>query len=72
MFGHARMISHGLHFVSPSQYDTKNNREYIKWFFSIGYFERYFNSNSDYLELLLSVYTEEDDDDDYDDDESIF
>ena len=45
-----------VHFVSPSQYDTKNNREYIKWFFSIGYFERYFNSKSDYLELLLSVY----------------
>ena len=34
----------------------KNNNGYIKLSFSIGYFERYVNSKSDYLELLLSVY----------------
>ena len=34
----------------------RTNSEYIKWSFSIGYFERYVNSKSDYLELLLSVY----------------
>ena len=49
-----------LIFFSPSQYETKNNCEYIKWPFSIVNFERYVNSKSDYLELLLSVqfYTE--------------
>ena len=34
----------------------KNNTELIEWSFSIGYFERYVNSKSDYLELLLIVY----------------
>ena len=34
----------------------KNNSGYIKLSFSIGYFERYVNSKSDYLELLLSVF----------------
>ena len=34
----------------------KANSLYIKWSFIIGYFERYVNSKSDYLELLLSVY----------------
>ena len=33
----------------------KPNSLYIKWSFSIGYFERYINLKSDYLELLLSV-----------------
>ena len=46
-------------FFSPSQYDTKNNSEYIKWPFSIGYFERYVNLKSDYLELLSSVYRQQ-------------
>ena len=44
-----------LFVLLPSQYDTKNNSEYIKSSFSIGYFERYANSKRDYLELLLSV-----------------
>ena len=44
-------------FVSPGQYDTKNNITYMKWIFYISYFEIYINSKSDYLELLLSVYT---------------
>ena len=35
---------------------TQNNNEYIRRSFSIGNFERYVNSKSDYLELLLSVY----------------
>ena len=57
MFDHGRMISAGLlFFLSPSQYDNKNNSEYIKWFYFISYFERYVDSKSDYLELLLSVY----------------
>ena len=34
----------------------KNIIKYIKWCFSIGYFERCDNWKSDYLELLLSVY----------------
>ena len=33
----------------------KSNSEYKKSYFSISYFERYDNSKSDYLELLLSV-----------------
>ena len=33
----------------------KKNWIYIRWSFSIGYFERYVNSKGDYLELLLSV-----------------
>ena len=45
-----------VNFFSPSQHDTKNHSEYIKWSFSIGDFERYVNFKSDYLELLLSVY----------------
>ena len=35
---------------------TKNNSGYIKWNFSIGYFESYVNYKSDYLELLLGVH----------------
>ena len=46
-------------FSSPSQYDTKTNSENMEWSFSIGYFERYINSKSDYLELLLSVNVKE-------------
>ena len=34
----------------------KRNSEYKKSSFSINYFERYDDSKSDYLELLLSVY----------------
>ena len=34
----------------------KPNSYYIKWSFSIGYFKKYVNFKSDYLELLLSVY----------------
>ena len=34
-----------------------HNSEYLKWSFSIGYFERYVNLKSDYLELLLSVFS---------------
>ena len=58
MFGHARIISAGLcsFFFSLNQYDTKNNLEYIKSSFSISYFERYDNSKSDYLQLLLNAY----------------
>ena len=33
----------------------KTNSEYIKSSFSVGYFKRYVNFKSDYLELLLSV-----------------
>ena len=44
-----------VHFFNPRQYDTKNQQKYINWSFSIGYFERYLNVKSDYLELLLSV-----------------
>ena len=44
-----------LIFFSPSKYETKNKCEYKERPFSIGYFERYVNSKSDYLELLLSV-----------------
>ena len=33
----------------------KTDSEYIEWSFSIGCFERYVNSKSDYLELLLGV-----------------
>ena len=43
-------------FFSSVQYDTNNNSAYIKYSFSIGYFERYVNSKSVYLELFLSVY----------------
>ena len=43
-------------FLSPVNMTLKNNSEYIKWSFSICYFERYVNSKSDYLENLLSVY----------------
>ena len=33
-----------VHFVCSSQYDTKiYNSEYIKWSFSISYFEKYVN-----------------------------
>ena len=42
-------------FSLPVNMTPKKNIEYIKWFFSIGYFERYVNWKSDYLELLLSV-----------------
>ena len=42
-------------FFSLSQYDTKKSWIY-KWSFSITFFERYVNSKSDNLELLLSVY----------------
>ena len=58
MFGHARMISVGFgSFFSSVNMILKNNGEYIRWSFSIGYCERYVNSKSDYLELLLSVYS---------------
>ena len=43
-------------FSLPVNMTLKTNGEYIEWSFSIGYFERYINSKSDYLELLLSVY----------------
>ena len=45
-----------VHFFYQSQYDTKHNQKYIRWSFSISYFERYLNVKIDYLELLLSVY----------------
>ena len=62
MFGHARMISAGLcsFFSHPVNMTLKNNNEYIKWSFSIGYCERYVNSKSDYLGLVLSVFTSDD------------
>ena len=34
----------------------KTDSIYIKWSISIGFFEKYVNSKSDYLELLLSLY----------------
>ena len=43
-------------FSLPVNTILKNNSGYIKLSFSIGYFERYANSKSDYLELLLSVF----------------
>ena len=43
-------------FSLPVNMTLKNNSKYIKCFFSIGFFERYVNSKSDYLELLLSVH----------------
>ena len=57
--GHARMSSAGLcSFFSLSVNMTqKNNSEYINSSFSFNYFERHDDSKSDYLELLLSVYT---------------
>ena len=39
-------------FSLPVNITLKNNIKYIKWFFSIGYFARYDNWKSDYLELL--------------------
>ena len=42
-------------FSLPVNITLKSNSLYIKWSFSIGYFERYADSKSDYLELLLSV-----------------
>ena len=43
-------------FSLPVNTILKNNSGYIKLSFSIGYFERFVNCKSDYLELLLSVY----------------
>ena len=43
-------------FLFWSIWHLKTTIKYIKWFFSIGYFERCVNWKSDYLELLLSVY----------------
>ena len=40
------------HSVNMTQ---KSNSKCIKWYYSIGYFDRYVDSKSDYLELLLSV-----------------
>ena len=45
-----------MSFFSLGQYDTKINSENIKSSRSISYFERYNNSKSDYIELMLSVY----------------
>ena len=45
-------------FSLPVNTTLKNNSGYITLSFSNGYFERYINSKSDYLELLLSVYIE--------------
>ena len=61
MFGHARMISAGFcsFYPLPVNMTLKTNSLYIKWSFYIGYFERYTNSKSDYLELLLSVFCED-------------
>ena len=60
MFCHARMISDRFwsFFSLPVKTTQKYKSGYIKWSFSIGYFERYVNSKSDYLELLLNVYCE--------------
>ena len=44
-----------FNFSLPVSMTLKNNIKYMKLFFSIGYFERYFNWKSDYLELLLGV-----------------
>ena len=44
-----------LMFFLPVNVTLKTNSLYITWSFSIGYFERYVNFKSDYLELLLSV-----------------
>ena len=45
-----------LIFSLPVNMILKNNIRYIKWLFSIGYFEKNSNWKSDYLEFLLSVY----------------
>ena len=47
-------------FISSHPVNTilTNHSEYIKLSFSFGYFERYVNFKSDYLELLLSVLEE--------------
>ena len=42
-------------FSLPVNTKLKNKSGYIKLSFSVGYFKRYVNSKSDYLELLLSV-----------------
>ena len=43
-------------FSLPVNMTLKNKIKYIKWFFSIGYFQSYVYWKSDYLEFLLSVY----------------
>ena len=44
-----------LIFSFPVNMTFENNNRYIKWLFSIGYFERYSNWKCDYLELVYKL-----------------